>query len=126
MNLSDLVGLPYRDHGRDESGLDCFGLIWLIAMRNGTPIPDPWYEKPDPSLVKLADQMNVERCEFRPGCIIEMVRKNRLHLGYALDGDKMIHCTSNEGVVVENIDRDHAKGYYQFKQILFNACNNLT
>jgi cell wall-associated NlpC family hydrolase len=113
VNLSDLVGIPYRDHGRDESGLDCFGLIWLIARRNGTPIPDPWYENSNPSQIKLADQMNVEKCEFHPGCIIEMVRGGRLHLGYALDTEKMIHCTRDEGVVVENIDQ--AKGYWRFK-----------
>jgi cell wall-associated NlpC family hydrolase len=115
MNLSDLIGLPYKDHGRDESGVDCFGLIWLIALRNGTPIPDPWYGKPDPLLIKLADQMNVEKCEFQPGCIIEMVRRNRLHLGYALDNERMVHCTHDEGVVVEKIDHDHIKGYWKFK-----------
>jgi cell wall-associated NlpC family hydrolase len=115
MNLSDLVGIPYRDHGRNESGLDCFGLIWLIAFRNGTPIPDPWYRGFDPSLMKLAEQMNVEKCEFHPGCVIEMEKDGRLHLGYALDGERMIHATHNEGVVVEPIDGDHVKGYWKYR-----------
>ena len=101
-------------HGRDESGLDCFGLIWLIAYRNGTPIPDVWYKGFDPSLMGLADQMAVEKCEFQPGCVIEMEKDSRLHLGYALDNERMIHATHNEGVIVENIVNYKVKGYYQF------------
>ena len=113
--VSDLIGLPYKIHGRDETGLDCFGLIWLIAFRNGTPIPDLWYKGFDPSLMKLADQMNVEKCEFKPGCVIEMIRGGRLHLGYALDDKRIIHATHNEGVIVEDIKNYDIKGCYAFK-----------
>jgi len=80
-----LVGIPYAPHGRDESGLDCFGLIWLIAQSKGTPINDQWYKGFDPSLMKLAEEMDVERIdELQPGCVVEMVKDGRLHLGYAI------------------------------------------
>jgi cell wall-associated NlpC family hydrolase len=114
-DVSDLIGLPYKTHGRGESGVDCFGLILLIARRNGTPIADVWYKGFDPSLIKLADQMNVERCELEPGCVIETVKGGRLHLGYALDGGRMIHATINEGVIVESINKYPVKGCYRFK-----------
>ena len=115
MTISDLVGLPYKVHGRDESGLDCFGLIWLIALRNGTPINDPVYKGFNPELVKLADEIGVKKIEhFEKGCIIEMIKDGRLHLGYALDETQMIHCTINEGVIVENIYRYPVKGFYIF------------
>ena len=113
-NVSDLVGIPYAPHGRDEYGLDCFGLVWLIAQRNGTPIGDPWYRGFDPSLIKLAEQMNVEPCEFKPGCVIEMIKEGRLHLGYAIDERRMIHAVINEGVIVEDIDRHLIKGCWAF------------
>jgi len=114
LNVADLVGIPYAPHGRDERGLDCFGLIWLIAQRNGTPIADPWYKGFDPSLISLADKMNVKRCNFQTGCVIEMVKDGRLHLGYAIDEKRMIHAAINEGVVVEDIDTYPAKGYWAF------------
>jgi hypothetical protein len=115
VNVSDLVGLPYGSHGRDETGLDCFGLIWLIALRNGTPIKDPAYKGFNPSLVKLADYIGLKKVnEFETGCVLEIEKAGRLHLGYALDSEKMIHATHNEGVIVENIVLYNVKGYYIF------------
>jgi hypothetical protein len=115
MEVSDLIGLPYKVHGRDETGLDCFGLIWLIAKRNGTPIKDPVYKGFDPSLVKLANYIGVKQInEFQTGCILEIEKNGRLHLGYSIDNERMIHCTHNEGVIVENIINYQVKGYYVF------------
>jgi len=115
MDVSDLVGLPYKIHGRDESGLDCFGLIWLIAKRNGTPIKDPVYKGFDPSLSKLADFVGLKKCEFKVGCVLEIEKERRLHLGYAIDRDRMIHCSINEGVIVEDMRIYKVKGCYTFK-----------
>jgi hypothetical protein len=115
VDVSDLIGLPYKMHGRGEAGLDCFGLIWLIALRNGTPIMDPAYKGFDPSLVKLADQIGLKKIgEFRTGCVLEIEKEGRLHLGYALDGEKMIHSTHNEGVIVEDIVKYDVRGHYIF------------
>ena len=115
-NVADLVGIPYARHGRDECGLDCFGLIWLIAKRNGTPIEDVWYRGYDPELVRLADAIGLERCEPAPGCVVQMEKDGRLHLGYALDGNRMIHASLNEGVIVEDIGRYPVKGYWTFAE----------
>jgi len=115
MDVSDLIGLPYKVHGRGESGLDCFGLIWLIAKRNGTPIKDPAYKGFDPSLAKLADYVGLKKCEFQAGCVLEIEKEGRLHLGYAIDQERMIHCAINEGVIVEDIFKYNVKGCYKFK-----------
>ena len=115
MNLSDLIGIPYKQHGRDESGLDCFGLIWLIAFRLDKPILDIRNKSFDPSLMKLADQMNVKKIDaLEPGCVIEMVKDGRLHLGYAIDKDRMIHSTTNEGVIVEPVGTYSIMGFWAF------------
>jgi len=114
-SVADLVGIPYARHGRDECGLDCFGLVWLIAKRSGTPIEDVWYSGFDPKLMRLADQMGVERIgELRAGCVIEMEKDGRLHLGYAIDEKRMIHASINEGVIVEDIGAHPIKGYWAF------------
>lgn len=115
MELADLIGIPYKPHGRDEKGLDCFGLIRIIALRRGTPIPDVWYEKSDPALMSLAKSMKVhilERCE--KDCVIEMEDKGRLHLGYAIDGKRMIHVTMRDGVCVDDIGVLPVRGFYGF------------
>jgi len=114
-DLADLVGLPYKPHGRDENGIDCFGLIWLIAFRMGRPIPDVPYRGFDPAHMKLADRMNVHKIENREtGCVIEMLKDGRLHLGFAVDSERMIHATTNEGVVVDPIGKYPVAGYWQF------------
>jgi hypothetical protein len=119
MNVSDLIGLPYKVHGRDESGLDCFGLIWLIAYRNGTPIKDPVYKGFDPSLAVLANYVGFKQTDkLEAGCVLEIEKDGRLHLGYSLDNETMIHCTHNEGVIVENICLYNVKGYYKFINIV--------
>jgi len=113
MDLSDLIGIPYKVHGRDESGLDCFGLIWLIAKRNCTPIHDPVYKGFNCTLVKLADYVGLKNLdEFKIGCVIEIEREDRLHLGYSIDKNRMIHATLSDGVTVEDISNYKVKGYW--------------
>jgi len=115
IDISDLVGLPYKPHGRDENGIDCFGLIWLIALRSGRPIPDVPYKGFDPSLINLSEQMKVKKIDnCETGCVIEMLKDGRLHLGFAIDNLRMIHSTTNEGVIIENIGRYPVKGYWKF------------
>ena len=117
INVADLIGIPYKPHGRDENGIDCFGLIWLIALRKGKPIPDVWYKGFSPDLISLSEQMAVQKVDkLQPGCIIALEREGRLHLGYAIDEERMIHATRNEGVIVENIVNYTIKGYYMLPE----------
>lgn len=111
--MADLIGIPYGPHGRNETKLDCLGLILLIAQRRGTPIPDVWYENSDPALIALAEKMNVhklDKCEV--GCVIEMNAQGHLHLGYAIDDKRMIHTTIKDGVCVDDIGTYPIRGYY--------------
>jgi len=77
---------------------------------------DPVYKGFDPSLVKLAHYIGFRQLDkFETGCVLEIEKDGRLHLGYAIDDEIMIHATHNEGVIVENIVKYNVKGYYQFK-----------
>jgi cell wall-associated NlpC family hydrolase len=110
----DLIGVPYKAHGRGEDGLDCFGLILVIAKRLGKSMPDVWYERGDPALMSLAERMGVHKTEAcAPGRIIEMERFRRLHLGYAIDDGRMLHATF-EGVRVDAIGIYPIRGCYAF------------
>jgi hypothetical protein len=114
VRYDDLIGIPYKPHGRDESGLDCFGLILVISKRLGKPLPDVWYERSDPALMSLAERMGVHKTPERAaGCIVEMNYSRRLHLGYAVDVEKMLHATLG-GVRVDAIGIYAIRGYYAF------------
>ena len=41
MTLADFVGLPFRDHGRDRTGADCWGgVLMVLAELRGIELPD--------------------------------------------------------------------------------------
>jgi cell wall-associated NlpC family hydrolase len=112
--LEPFIGVPYRPHGRGSSGMDCYGLILAIAGLLGKPLPDVWYEGHDLSLMSLASAMNVKKLDKpEPGCILEMEHRGRLHLGYAIDKERMIHATLC-GVCVDPIGTIKIRGYYGF------------
>jgi hypothetical protein len=64
------------------------------------------------SLAKSMKVHKLERCE--EGCVIEMEENGRLHLGYAVDGKRMIHATLRDGVCVDSIGALPVRGYYGF------------
>lgn len=40
MSLDRYVGLPFVDKGRSEDGCDCYGLLWLVILRElGVELP---------------------------------------------------------------------------------------
>jgi cell wall-associated NlpC family hydrolase len=39
IDASRYVGLPFRDHGRDRRGVDCWGLVHLIYADAGIALP---------------------------------------------------------------------------------------
>ncbi len=41
--VKDLVGIPYRHHGRDSAGMDCYGLVIEVLKRIGKNLPDVFY-----------------------------------------------------------------------------------
>lgn len=39
-DITGLVGVPFVDHGRDETGCDCYGLVRLVYARAGVELPE--------------------------------------------------------------------------------------
>ena len=46
IDVSDLVGVPFKVHGRSkEEGFDCYGLAMGVERRAGKNLPDAFYSE---------------------------------------------------------------------------------
>ena len=100
MVLRDLIGVPYKPHGRDLNGLDCYGLVILaIEILTGIKIPDVIYEDTDTksnfgTSAKLFEKVKYEKLEKpQKNCII--VFDKGTHCGVYLGHGEFIHCNKN-------------------------------
>ena len=103
MKYDDLLNIPYKVHGRDRSGYDCYGLVMECCRRCGTPIADPVkdLEKLDANLVNdyINKGINIRRINSpEVGCIVEMSYGGNCHVGFLVARNLVIHCTTNHGV----------------------------
>lgn len=105
LNVSDLIGVPYKENGRSLSGLDCYGLAILVEKRFGKTLQDVVYNNHDKELsAKYAPLLNVRKTDFiTEGSLLEFHIKNTLHIGVALNKQDMIHATTNQGVRISKI-----------------------
>lgn len=102
MDLSEYVGIPFREHGRDRRGCDCWGLIRLvyaerlgIALQSGagdyTGVDD------DESIAALIhagerDWTRVDAIDAQPLDVIVMrVRGQPHHFGLVAGDTLMLH-----------------------------------
>lgn len=102
---ADMVGLPYKDLGRDEKGIDCFGLVMKIYARRGIIVPDIKYGLTDADRAEaLSSPKNLIGwfpCELRPGAVITFRRNGYVqHCGVCIDDDRFIHASEDHGCVV--------------------------
>lgn len=120
------VGIPFKNRGRDLSGLDCYGLVKLIYADHGVKLYDieedynaktfvlkknyflenyyrEWVEIDPP--VKLLDVVAMKNCEGQ-----------MYHIGVCLGDGKFIH-TIKAGTVIchLNVWKDKILGFYRHK-----------
>ncbi len=105
IDVSDLVGIPYKENGRSKTGLDCYGLAIEVEKRFGKNLKDAVYDNHDKELSqKWVPLLNVKQTDFiKAGSIIEIHIAQTLHIAVALDSKTMIHATTNQGVRISKI-----------------------
>ena len=114
IDLSDLIGTPYKEHGRNKDGVDCYGLAIAALERYGYRLDDVVYDNHDVSLAdKYKPTLNVEPLtEPQEGAIIEMTAENgNLHIGVCVNKKEFIHATKN-GVRINRIGCLPVRGFY--------------
>lgn len=113
IELNDLIGIPYKDHGRDKSGFDCYGLAIEVERRYGYKLNDVIYQ--DHSLALSAENvptLNVTPIDApREGALIEMEFGEELHVGVCINDREFIHMT-RQGCRINRIGSIKVRGYY--------------
>lgn len=103
--IGDLIGIPYKENGRDLKGLDCYGLAIEVEKRLGKQLIDVWYENHDEVLAdEFRPLLNIREVQnIKQGILLEMHKDGELHIGVALNETLMIHATINQGVRISRI-----------------------
>lgn len=106
--------IPFRERGRDRSGVDCWGLVRLIyAERHGIPLPSfdgVYRHTTDTSIgpVIREQAMTWEPVEAPQEGDVAVIPGDRWHIAYCLDATDMLHVrrgtTSHIAAIPDNAE----------------------
>ena len=124
--VSDWVGIPYLDRGRDRNGLDCLGLYVLLnKVRLGRDIPDPYCTISGAIRRGVVMQQarlyrKVAPVDYTEGDAV-MLRQMGfpIHVAYCIGGSVMLHADGLRGVICECFDgtkwKNRVLGVYRYE-----------
>lgn len=136
MNFEKYVGIPYVEKGRDETGLDCYGLVRLIyknEMQIDLPSFSAEYTQTDTARIEeLIAQYKEgwqEVQEPAVGAIVLFkVFGNESHVGVVVSPTHFIHVRENQDTVIESLSSTswarRKVGYFKYsekKSVVLNA-----
>lgn len=124
LDCEDLLRVPYKDDGRDLTGLDCVGLVIEVRKR----LNKPYIDFNDYSrIASNACETHslpvgfIRIPEAIPGCIIAFDMRHTKkpdHIGIVLPGHKFIHATFTSGICIADFFRkpwvNLIEGYYEY------------
>jgi cell wall-associated NlpC family hydrolase len=122
ITVKDLVGIPYKPHGRDKTGMDCYGIVIEVLRKKGITIPDVFYQDThidtNKSVLQILENAipNVKLTMPEEGAVVEIfVMGQPSHVGVCLGDGTFIHALKKIGVVIEPLSRyrHKIKGYYR-------------
>ena len=123
------IGLPFRDHGRDRSGVDCWGLVRLVmAEQFGVALPSLINEYRHTADRAIGPLIEAESAHFtaiaagqeKQGDIIVLrLHGQPMHIGLVLGDGQMLHA---EDGIETSIARyrgprwlDRIYGFYRYE-----------
>lgn len=128
--ITDYIGVPYKDKGRDLKGCDCFGLVKLYYKNElGIIIPDVAITADQPRRI-FANFLNEISQHWKEtlipekGCVIAMaVNENHpklvTHFAVMLNERQVLHTLNKKGSHIVKIDdptiKTFIKGFYKWQ-----------
>ena len=100
--LAHYIGLPFKEHGRDRSGLDCWGLVRLVlAEQFGFHVPSYTLEysrtTDAQAISELISRESADWRHIEPGdenlgdVIVLRMRGQPMHVGFVAGDGQMLH-----------------------------------
>ena len=126
-DLRGLIGIPFKNGGRDRSGADCWGLVMITFQEFGVTVPDFKISCFDTDVIN--SQVDIERQDWRPvripevPCLVVMRIDPNLpmacnHLGVYVGSGRFIHTLKKQNSVMERINHPYyqrkIEGFYVF------------
>ena len=126
------IGLPFRDHGRDRAGLDCWGLVRLgLSEQFGHMLPSLAADYPHSRAVETIDKVirreiplwnDIAAGAEKAGDVIVLRLGGKpLHVGTVLGDRHMLHIETGINSAIERYDgtrwKDRVFGFYRYKKL---------
>lgn len=119
------LGVPYKHHGRDLNGLDCYGLIVCIYADNGGTLSEPiseysttWAKENKNLFIENyhLEWVKVEKPDFLDVILIKNGDGLAFHAGVVLDGKTFIH-TNRAGTSIAKLSdwKSRTEGFYRHR-----------
>lgn len=97
IKYDDLLNIPYKENGRDMSGMDCYGMTIECFRREGKKLKDIVYD----SVIVSSDRLDgyvshinvIDAAGPGNGIGIKCEFQGELHIGYMLDKKMVLHMT---------------------------------
>ena len=127
MTLTEYLQIPFKHQGRDQQGVDCFGLVLLyyqnefgITLKNFSGYDINWHNHGEEYFLSKLHDWNFRETSERPqrGDGILFTTKGRVsHCGVVLDDEYFLHMTK-DGCAVH----PWRQGYWS--TMLHSVCRN--
>ena len=108
--IVDLIGVPFKNGGRDKSGMDCWGLALEVFRRYKINLID--YKISCNAQTQINGKINTERKNWErctgelpvPALIVFNDNGICNHVGVYIGENKFIHARIGTGVAIESMD----------------------
>ena len=118
MQYDDLLTVPYKTNGRDNKGMDCYGLVLECCRRSGKDLHDAVYASDKVGLDKIVEYVSslnvIETGIQKTGTIVQCEYDGRLHMAFMIDEKVCIHMTY-DGVRLTPATVMRNKRYFEVK-----------
>jgi len=120
MDVTDLVGVPFRYGARGPDAFDCYGLVLHLLRHDGVLAPDyQGYDGPRTVMAYFHNALPLwEQIPLTPGGVLLFRVPGQFHVGYLLpDCHSFIHSWElSGGVCIERLSAwtPRLKGCYRY------------
>jgi len=126
MDWTKYIGIPFSWHGRDWTGVDCYGILCLVFdVARGIILPDYGYLDA-PNLTPLFSAGLHESCWRRVDkpttfdAVLFSINGQPLHCGVMVDDTRFLHARAGVNSCIQRVDgmawRNRILGFYRYVQ----------